>query len=118
MSELKPGQRVKIEVEGVIPEMGGGCDASFVTSRHPEYGTFNSGRLYVKNLSNLKVAVLDPADWPPQAGDIWAADGQEWFARKGADADLMMIPEDRGFAPREAGRFLALNPALVRRRGQ
>lgn len=128
MSELKPGQRVRIELEGVIPEMGGGCDASFITRRHPEYETFNSGRLYVKSLTNFKVTVLDSADWPPRVGDIWEAEGREWAARDIYDDNpnqvVLTVLDYPGLqAPpivhqHSLDDFKALNPALVRRRGQ
>lgn len=71
-----------------------------------------------------------PAKWPPRIGDIWEANGAEYYARENTcsvgtvvldrfdrdeDDDSEVFYEvNRG----ELDAFKALNPRLIRRRGE
>lgn len=118
MQEFKKGQRVKVEYEGVVDWFDGEAlqlsrDDSRKVSRLVRVDTFNT-----------KVTLLDPADWPPQVGDIWEAEGKEYYGRECRTA---MEPgvyvgaihaAGRDYMPGQLDGFKALNPVLVRRRGQ
>lgn len=67
----------------------------------------------------VTVRVLhEPENWPPQAGDIWEADGKEWACMTtpdGSGSDMLFQVDDyKTYGPET---FKALNPTLVRRRG-
>jgi len=114
MTEFKEGQRVKVEYEGVIVAVHHEPELVYIIQRggrnawiYPKFST---------------ITPLDPPDWPPQAGDIWEADGGEFLARKsmaGRDA-IVCIPVDdiHNHYAMDTEPFKALNPVLVRRRGQ
>ena len=110
MTEYQKGQRVRVEVEGTISAVM--ADGSFAIANVP--GT----RFKDDGLLNPKVTVtpLDPPDWPPQVGDIWEADGEEWFAAWSM-GNLVMVPAGEGCSF-ILDEFKALQPVLVRRRGQ
>ena len=126
MTEYKRGQRVRVEVEGVID------------------WTLSDGRIRLRQPSGFadyvrvtapdaKVTVLDPPDWPPQVGDIWEADGMEYHAeewhRDPYDPVTLVLqpsshrPDTWAYSndscyEKNLDDFKALNPVLVRRRGQ
>lgn len=114
--EFKTGQRVKVEYEGTV--QGAGTTRISVL---PDGGGYR-----MIDLTKNKVTLLDPPDWPPEAGDIWeTSDGcraEEWFAVTGLiSGGIFMQPdngEDGWSLKSNAERFKALNPVLVRRRGQ
>lgn len=118
MSEFKTGQRVHVEFDGTVPPYMGGTEARVL---------INGSYQHWLNPVNLKVTALDPANWPPQAGDIWSTiDGEngsetEWFARrarraKGSDDCLILVSE---YGPANVAEdVLKLNPTLVRRRDE
>ena len=115
---FRPGQRVHVEFDAEV------------ASKQP-YTTLvhlysNSGALLVVNAKD--VTPLDPENWPPQIGDIWEANGREYFARSHRGNDLWLVLD--GFETREfysdapgystshktLDQFKALNPTLARRR--
>jgi hypothetical protein len=108
MSELKEGQRVKVELEGVLS----------LVDKEGVYVRVPADRSYAHWiwLEHAKVTPLDPPDWPPRVGDIWEAEGREWFARITSETSIF-IPEDNNPSVLLAA-FKALNPVLVRRRGR
>lgn len=104
MSEFKVGQRVKIELEGEITYVYNGPPRVSVIDDHGG----------VTQVNAEWVTLADPKDWPPQMGDIWEAEGREWFCRFVAGIPGM-IPEDSGTCL-ELPSLKALSPVLVRRR--
>lgn len=114
--KYKKGQRVKVELEGEIrnPDSYNGC--AWIVAGDGEYSHY----VYLdSSTAGVKVTLADPEDWPPQVGDIWEADGKEWFVRKNTDSRVrvVFVSEDNDMRV-ELENFKALNPVLVRRRGQ
>jgi hypothetical protein len=71
------------------------------------------------------VTVLEPADWPPQIGDIWAVGEIEYCARENYVLKDQMVVEPIDAYEREESfyeatmcNFKALKPRLVRRRSE
>jgi len=123
MTEFKIGQRVKVELEGTIVglESHDGCIKIWSDQEYAHYvcvDRWSGGQID----TGAKVTLTGPENWPPQVGDIWEADGGEFVARKSlAGRDyIVCIPVDdiHGHYAMETAPFKALNPVLVRRRGQ
>jgi hypothetical protein len=116
MSEFKEGQRVKVELEGVM----GNVDDKGV------YVTVPVSKTYAHWiwLEHAEITLLDPPDWPPQVGDIWTTkDGEkpvkEWFARHNrSDSRQIVMTAEDGKVFFDLEPFKTLNPVLVRRRGE
>jgi hypothetical protein len=114
MSEFKAGQRVKVEYEATIQSAGS----------HSLYVCRDDRASYWIDPAKFKVTVLDPPDWPPQVGDIWATkDGEkpvkEWFARHNrSDSRQIVMTAEDGKVFFDLEPFKTLNPVLVRRRGE
>jgi hypothetical protein len=115
MTEFKAGQRVKVEFGGTL---------KYLDDETMEIRTDDDYFYYIApgREPGITITPLDPENWPPQVGDIWEADGGEFLARKsvaGRDA-IVCIPVDempRHYAM-DTEPLKALNPVLVRRRGQ
>ena len=112
MTEYKRGQRLKVTME--------------VTYRNRRVLwhsaiTQDGGVLYFKEGDGVTVEVMGAADWPPQAGDVWEADGTQWFCRnRGSDSNPgshWMVPV-RSQVGMSVDELKDLNPVLVWRRGQ
>jgi hypothetical protein len=118
MTEYKKGQRVRVEYEGTIETVLKGSDGPQTALYVHVYGAHKDKSNYVYP-KHAKVTLLDPPDWPPQVGDIWEAEGREWFcAYSPKYGEDRMVPENSGTRTLPLGSFKALNPVLVRRRGQ
>ena len=109
MQEFKAGQRIKVEYTGIIPESGKGTDARLL---------FEGVYLQVRPLEDIKVTLADPKDWPPQMGDIWEANGREYYVQSSLSRKVVVRPDDTMHAQPSLESFKALNPVLVRRRGR
>ena len=114
------GQRVHVEFDGVIDLP---CtNSAYVTSGNT-----------TRWVSHKDITPLDPENWPPQVGDIWEVEGEEYFAQANAiDRSVVVVPIERssdigpwwdgesprGISPVESyiDNFKALGPTLVRRR--
>lgn len=112
MTEFKAGQRVRVEWEGVVERQS--SETILVVQASEGHS------LFIDPTKDIKVTLLDPPGWPPRVGDIWEADGKEWFGWK-SNAGTVGLKADNGYV-RGSGNgwsdFKALNPVLVRRRGQ
>jgi hypothetical protein len=106
MTEYQKGQRVKVELEGTVQSLDG-AGLYVAADKDKTYAHW----VWVDHAT---ITPLDPADWPPQPGDIWEADGEEWFTRKTIVA-MSMVPTIG--QSRSLDWFKDRNPALVRRRG-
>jgi hypothetical protein len=121
MSEFKEGQRVRVEFEGVIKDTySHNACAKIVDSGAEEVGWYHYVYL---NSPGVKVTLADPESWPPRVGDIWEAGGREWYTRQNmACGDEIIVGTfdrpSQDYYQRDLGDFKALNPVLVRRRGQ
>ena len=116
MSEFKVGQRVRVEYlyEGEILSAG-------ETTLSLRVDGLSKGYARMVNIAapGIIVTVLDPAGWPPQIGDLWEADGKEWFARYdeyGNHSRIVLTPESGQWT--DPDELKNLNPVLIRRRGQ
>ena len=111
MTEFRKGQRVRVELEGEIAAIHEGSGNILLAGQPAIW--LNPG-----SLLNPKVTVtlLEPEGWPPQRGDIWATGDDEWFAslRRG---DMILIPDGNKGSVSELA-LKAMNPRLVRRRGE
>ena len=108
MTEYKKGQRVKVEIEGEI-------EWALSDGRIRMPGCLD----YIRTCDPaVKVTPADPKDWPPEPGDIWEADGEEYFARKSNLGGPVLAADSVDKGTLDPGRFLTLNPSLVRRRGR
>lgn len=114
MTDLKPGQRVSVTFTGTVRTPG-------------------TGHLWIENdggpsnlIPNGQITPLDPANWPPQVGDIWELDGYEYAAkqaRRGRPGKIFVVSvDDRedGFylTDSRADEFKNSSPTLLRRRGE
>ena len=121
MTELTKGQRVHVEFDGVITSR----DGIFVYDVRSHDGADMA-------INSAYITPLDPGNWPPQVGDIWEADGEEFIAEANASEHAYVVIEpinrfsDVGpFWERMGGAngptldsFKSLSPTLIRRRGQ
>lgn len=115
MNEFKKGQRVHVEFDAEIVSVGNTC----LVVHHGGHNSWVSP-------STTKVTLANPVDWPPQVGDIWEAEGQEYYAEEWKRDSLTVQPfshRDSNFAysdreeyAKSLNDFKALSPTLVRRR--
>jgi hypothetical protein len=116
MAEFAKGSRVKIKgteftgtIAGIYPN---GPTIDFVPDA--------DGVKTWPTISAIPVDWLEyaePYSWPPQAGDIWEADGGEWAAMKNAAGGVTMVELlHYSKSARVVREFMDLNPVLVRRR--
>lgn len=119
MSEYKVGQRVKVEYEGEITSLKSFNSCMRIRT---EKGYSHYVCVLSDENSGVKITPSDPAGWPPQMGDIWEADGREYFAVVrddfGGPAIMAFYNSDIWWSSVNLAAFTALNPTLVRRRGQ
>ena len=118
MTEYKKGQRVKVEFEGVVKV----ADSDGMLEILTDDGYFYY--IAARREPGVKITPADPKGWPPRVGDIWETGGTEYFARHSADKmGITMVPDGQDVIGHYAlnsmsETFKALNPVLVRRRGQ
>jgi hypothetical protein len=118
--EFKHGQRVHVEFDAVIDHVHyhGRLDEPQLVEVKRE------GNHYTNSVRLEDVTLAEPKDWPPEAGDIWEADGMEYFVREsrrnsGNLSVSSVSAEGNDYFSYEIGtHFKALDPKLVRRRGQ
>src|SRR5262249_9488841 len=82
---------------------------------------------YIYPRSSADTTKITVQNWPPQVGDIWEARGQEYYIREytlgggGVVIEPFTVPhcaDSAGWEDARLDDFKALNPVLVRRRGQ
>jgi hypothetical protein len=131
MTEFKRDQRVRVTIETKVERVYGDGRITFYV---PPAG---AGRYLtvdtVDDTLGVTVEVMDPPNWPPQVGDVWEADGLDFYVRQyqGARGRIAIEPFERDSRPAvrytdsvaaverdSLDSFKALNPVLVRRRGQ
>ena len=121
MTDFKAGQRVHVAFDAVV---------SSVHAIGNLIEVQREGNLFTNSIQREDVTLAEPANWPPQVGDVWEADGLDWYVRqyRGKLATFTIEPFDQANRPNEhyddaeiVGRynveeFKGLNPTLVRRR--
>src|ERR1019366_10345025 len=109
------GQRVHVEFDGVIDLP---CtNSAYVTSGNT-----------TRWVSHKDITPLDPENWPPQVGDIWEAEGTEYYVRENRSRGLLdtivvdrfaregrVFSESRLNGTANLNTFKSLSPTLVRR---
>jgi hypothetical protein len=121
MTEYKAGRRVKVEFEGTVTAAGD----DYLRVRQ-EGRPFSATGVTIA-VEHATITLADPPDWPPQVGDIWEAEGQEYYVRQSVRKGGRVAVEP--FASIAAGglrfwntdllgEFKAHSPKLLRRRGQ
>lgn len=130
MSEFRKGQRVRVTIEGTIT--GTNRDGTEVAAIFVSTGAgdgHTGHRVYTGIAGSphgtVKIERLEPREYPPQVGDIWAVKSDldpvvEWFAIReyGDQGGVVMVSEIPGMGNMGPDSFRHLNPVLVRRRGQ
>jgi hypothetical protein len=120
LSEIKPKTRVKVTIEGTVQSVTD--DEIYLKS--------DDGYVSEITYSGSTVfTVAEPEGWGPEPGDIWEADGKEYYVSENSSGTLYIAPFDgksyyyyycnnpKNY-PRSFDAFLKLNPKLVRRRSK
>ncbi len=111
MTRFQKGQRVHVEFDGEV-----------YTTPTPNGVYVKSGTGMIRHVHADDCTLLDPQDWPPQPGDIWELDGEEYFARisQSFPGKTICVGSERGrsyvFPGASGDEFKSLNPKLIRRR--
>ena len=115
----KIGDRVRVEFEGLVT-----CtDVTFLGRfGHSVEVTRSNGYRHSVKPEDVK-EVLGPENWPPQIGDIWEADGTEYFIRRNTveEDEVVIVPDYDSVSAiytDEIDYFKSLKPTLVRRKSQ
>lgn len=102
------GQRVHVELDGTIVNQDAAGDWYMVDAgagyKHVIYTSIPGHQ--------VTITAAEPESWPPQAGDVWKANGQRWFARLQYTA-LMLVNENTTKAALRPDAFKARNPVLA-----
>lgn len=112
--DLKYGDRVKFSGEGAVVD----THAHAATIKVMD----NSGAVhFIYPSGTATIEKGNPANWPPQVGDIWDVGGTEYFARAHSySKDRVVLVSASGgsvFHDNEyEGYVLPKSPALIRRR--
>lgn len=142
-TEFKPGTRVHVEFDAIVEEPG---EYDYIK---PGYGAYSESRygdgygfikvrdteseiyhyVWVGSRVGAPLIIVHQSDWEKhggaQVGDIWEANGHEYFVYLSFDTptaypvDGTYFTTDRTVASYSGdfAEFKALNPRLVRRRG-
>ena len=117
MGEFKAGDKVNVAFAGKISYVN--RDGSFEIEIDSD-SNYNADYIPAEYVS-----LADPADWPPRAGDIWEAVGNEYAVRANTHKDEVVMTSLGDFFAGQfeyyqdhLDRFKGLNPRLIRRRGQ
>jgi hypothetical protein len=119
---FKPGQRVHVEYDTVIVNTAKWTPGAH-NVKHPVDAYGNA------TVPDRFITALDPESWPPQVGDLWTADGEDFFVREHrgiGHSDRYFIERAKAtsnvgettYSDRSLNEFKTLNPTLVRRAGQ
>lgn len=78
--ELKPGDRVRITINGVVRETYGDA-RQFTTIAFASSETDTMCVTLLNRAPGIAFEYLAPAEWPPRPGDLWHdRAGDPWFA--------------------------------------
>lgn len=130
MTSFNVGDKVHVEFDAVVTENGtSGRDRMFtqtlkeVTDKPGYVGTVHYVYLHEDNAT---VVEAEPASWPPQIGDVWEANGDEYFVYNAIFGGATVFPfagtsplefySNDSYSDNSLDDFKALKPKLVRRR--
>ena len=101
------GQRVHVEFDGRVSNVR---DEYCVTVKTDDAAYMVINVTYI--------TPLDPANWPPQVGDIWEVEGEEYYVRENRRGEIVIDRFTNLASSFVQGRldFKSLSPTLVRRR--
>ena len=115
-SNYKVGDKITVTFTGTIYE----TDSHDMCAKVADDGEFSYNHYVYLESPGVEVTRADPANWPPQVGDIWEAEGQEYYVRVSKrDALRLFIGSFGGeldYLEYEVHKFKELNPKLIRRR--
>ena len=91
---------------------------------NPRMLTWTAQEIQRLNFTTSELPETDTADWPPQAGDIWEAEGMEYYGQDWNGLVLQpTVATENNYAygvnksyVRSLDDFKSLRPRLVRRR--
>lgn len=86
------GDRVTVSYEGTVTSsdtLGCGLGRGYLI--RTDDGFVHTVHVYGSSAA-MEVAV--PKYWPPEPGDVWTANGIDWFAVENADSDGLMVPSN------------------------
>lgn len=99
-TSYQPGDRVRVTVEGVVDEIYGDRK-QLTTIVYASSETEATGVTFVNTGPGVAFERLAPAEWPPQAGDVWRdRDGDRWLAVPDENGSgKIMLADDHGAEP-------------------
>lgn len=111
MSEFKAGDLVSVTYKGRI---------HYFNKTKSEYWVIPEGISFSNLVLADSITRLDPDNWPPQLGDIWEAEGEEYVAIDSSldESPVLFNVDNYGsdYHIRTHEAFKKKNPILVRRR--
>lgn len=97
MSDFKPGEVVDITIKGarIVEHVGTSLAFEYLSDPRDAAGRVIYSRGNVRaDAHSITVERVAPAEWPPQAGDVWRdRHGSPWFAVDIHDIDETDVPE-------------------------
>ncbi|MEV4458499.1 hypothetical protein [Microbispora sp. NPDC049633] len=85
--ELRPGDRVRVTITGIVREAYAGDRKYFTTIAYASSETDTMCVTLPSSVPGVAFEYLAPAEWPPRPGDLWHdRAGDPWFAGQ-ADFD-------------------------------
>lgn len=84
MTQLKPGDSVTVTYTGTIERISPSGYRYVVMDSQDD-------RHYYSRGADVRLELLEPANWPPQAGDVWAAEGKQYFIRDSSGFGLLAL---------------------------
>jgi hypothetical protein len=128
MTEYKKGQKIRVSFETTVdraesrPTPPGGHGFNFYTPG----GTYIFVSPDQESFDKYTIEILDPENWPPQIGDVWEAEGADYYAKAYGYKNIHIGRFDNktgGFSDspdwaRTIDKFKELSPVLVRRRSE
>lgn len=122
--EFVKGQRVHVEFDGVVCEPDGGTDPeNWIGVRNNDGMGLGYIHHFWRSSEDGEITPLVPVSWPPRVGDIWEADGNEYFVRPHSSlrrddtvVESLSRSPQRFYYTSGLDDFKALNPRLIRRR--
>jgi len=115
-SNYKVGDKITVTFTGKICEMGSHDMCAKVT----DDGECSFNHYVYLDSPAVEVTRADPANWPPQVGDIWEAEGQEYYVRSSRryhdGVFIGSYAAENDYMNYQLDKFKELNPKLIRRR--
>jgi hypothetical protein len=122
MSGYFPGDKVHVEFDAIVTEKANSGAGRTFTHTLREVGEDGKGGcihyIYLHSRNATVTEPVTPQSWPPKIGDIWEADGHEYFVYKGLTGATIFpvdgVEDDLDYFT-SFDKFKKLKPKLVRR---